>query len=159
MKKLFFLFIGIVFVFGFDLKDAKKYEQECNKGMIGSCELAAEIYGVYLKNYKKAIPLYEKSCKYGNSKACYNVGFLYENGKGVTQNYVKAAQFYKKACESDKGYAYACNNLAILYYSGKGVSKNYYKTYEYFIKAAKKGDSSAQKNLDILCREHPWACK
>ena len=125
MKKLFFLLIGIVFVFGFDLKDAKFYELACNNGDIKMCVAAAEIYDFYLKNYKKAVPLYEEACKHDNLK--FN--------------------------------SEACYNLGLLYFYGKGVSKNYYKAYEYWIKAAKKGNTKAQHNLDILCREHPWACK
>jgi len=47
-------------------------------------------------------------------------------------------------------------NTGILYSKSK---KNYIKAYEYYMKAAKLGDTVAQKNLDILCREHSWVCK
>ena len=46
------------------------------------------------------------------------------------------------------------NAGVIAYSSGDKI-----KSYQYFIKAAKLGDTQAQKNLDILCKESPWACK
>jgi TPR repeat protein len=47
-------------------------------------------------------------------------------------------------------------NAGLLYATSK---KNYIKAYEYFMKSAKLGNIHAQKGLDILCREHSWACK
>ena len=36
---------------------------------------------------------------------------------------------------------------------------DYIKAYEYWYKSAKLGNTSAQHNLDILCKEHSWVCK
>jgi len=47
-------------------------------------------------------------------------------------------------------------NIGILYADSK---KNYIKAYEYYMKAAKLEDTTAQRNLDILCRKHSWVCK
>ena len=47
-------------------------------------------------------------------------------------------------------------NIGVLYeYS----MHDYLKAYDYYIGAAQKGDMQAQKNLDILCRNHSWVCK
>ena len=48
------------------------------------------------------------------------------------------------------------NSAGFLYHNSK---KNYIKAYEYYMKAAKLGHIYAQDNLDILCRQHAWACK
>jgi hypothetical protein len=161
LKKFIFLLIGIVLVFGLDVKDAKEAEQKCNNGDMESCLVAAEIYDIDLKNYKKAVSLYEKACKYDNSilglEACNNLGVMYYKGVGVTQDYKKAVELYKKVC--DGGDMRGCFNLGTAYYFGRGVAKNYYKAYEYWQKAAKNGNRKAQHNLDILCSNHPWACK
>jgi len=45
---------------------------------------------------------------------------------------------------------------AVLYYSSK---KDYIKAYEYWMKSAKLGNTTAQSNLDVLCKEHSWVCK
>ena len=73
------------------------------------------------------------------------------------KDYAKAASLYKKAC--DAGCALGCNNLGALYVKGLGVPLNKIKAYQYWMKAARQGDAKAQHNLDILCRESPWACK
>jgi len=153
VKKLFFLMIGIVVLFGVNIK---KLENPCNKGNAASCGTVGELFYAY-KNYKKAAELFKKGCDLGNDLSCYGLGLLYAHGKGVKQDYKRAAELYKKACEN--GYINGCINIGLLYVYGKGVSKNYYKAYEYWQKAAKKGDSDAQHNLDILCSDHPWVCK
>ena len=33
------------------------------------------------------------------------------------------------------------------------------KAYEYYMKAAKLGNTIAQSNLSIMCKQNPWACK
>ncbi len=46
-------------------------------------------------------------------------------------------------------------NAGIIYISqGNKVS-----AYKYFMKAAKLGSIVAQENLNILCKQSPWACK
>ena len=72
-------------------------------------------------------------------------------------NYQKAVSLFKKACNA--GAAGGCNNLGVSYYKGQGVSLNRIKAYQYWMKAAKQGSAEAQHNLDVLCRESPWACR
>jgi len=48
------------------------------------------------------------------------------------------------------------SNTGVLYYSNE---KNYIKAYEYLTKAVKLGNAGAQRNLNILCRNHSWVCK
>ena len=106
-------------------------------------------------NYQKAASLFKKACDGGDALGCSNLGVMYETGLGVNQSYTKAASLYKKAC--DGGNATGCCNLGSLYYKGQGVPLNKIKAYQYWMKAAKEGDADAQDNLDVLCRESPWA--
>ncbi len=64
------------------------------------------------ENYTGVAHLFKKACDMGNIEGCLRLGYLYENGKGVTKNYTKAAQLYDKSC--DMGNAEGCNNLDIL---------------------------------------------
>ena len=48
-----------------------------------------------------------------------NVGLMYERGLGVTQSYVEAMTFYRKA--ADTGLPEAQYNLGTLYHNGYGV--------------------------------------
>jgi len=42
---------------------------------------------------------FKKSCDAGDAVGCSNVGLMYDRGQGVKQDYTKAMQFYKKACD------------------------------------------------------------
>ena len=69
----------------------------------------------------------------------------------------KALKILQKDYSNENEYiSYMYLNAGYLYYNSKG---NYVKAYEYFMKSAKLGNTDAQKDLDILCREHSWVCK
>jgi TPR repeat protein len=44
-----------------------------------------------------------KACDLNFSGGCYNLGFVYEKGKGVKQDDFKALKFYQKACDLNNG--------------------------------------------------------
>lgn len=62
--------------------------------------------------YAKAKKDFQKACDGGDADGCNNLGFLYENGKGVNRDYSKAKEFYGKAC--DGGYTMGCNDYTTL---------------------------------------------
>ena len=72
-------------------------------------------------------------------------GNMYENGKGVTQDYKEALKWYPKAAE--QGNAYGQNSLGIMYDSGHGVPKNHAEAVKWFSKAAEQGYADGQTNL------------
>ncbi|WP_149711749.1 tetratricopeptide repeat protein [Campylobacter concisus] len=50
----------------------------------------------------------EKACDSGNARGCSNLGFLYDEGQDVNQNFSTAKQYYSKAC--DLGLQLGCDN-------------------------------------------------
>ena len=84
----------------------------------------------------------------GNAEAMFNLGLLYANGQGVTQDYVRARDWYEKAAE--KGFPSAMGNLGVLYHNGQGVAQDYGKAREWYEKAAEKGFPRAMGNLGVL---------
>ena len=48
------------------------------------------------KDFPKAALLYEKGCNGGSALGCSLLGLMYEDGKGVKQDYVKATSLYEK---------------------------------------------------------------
>jgi TPR repeat protein len=141
----------------------KKYNNFSSKKEIAETQLAlAELYlfgdGVK-QNSKKALQLYEKAL-YSDEKimknnpgSTYNLARIYAN----SNNFKKAFPLYLNAAENGSIHAY--NNIGYCYSNGKGVKKDAIKAYTAYMKAAKQGDSTAQHNLDVLCKESPWACK
>jgi hypothetical protein len=70
---------------------------------------------------------------------------MFENGKGVAQDYAKAAEWYLLSAE--QGYMYAQNNIGVLYETGKGVAQDYAKAAKWYLLAAEQGNAWAQNNI------------
>ena len=81
----------------------------------------------------------------GNIKAMYDVGKLYERGRGVKKDITKAAEFFQKSASAGNPSAQA--RLGILYFEGRGVKQNYTKALSLLNSAANKNIPSAQFQL------------
>ncbi len=66
------------------------------------------------KDYNSAVQYYHKAAEQGYTRAQYNLGVCYENGRGVTKSITEAVKWYRKAAE--QGYARAKENLRRLGY-------------------------------------------
>ncbi len=77
-----------------------------------------------------------------------NLGYLYEEGKGVAQDYEKALEWYRKG--ADLGNAAAESGLAGMYRDGKGVAKDLKKAIELYRRSAEHGNKYAEKELELL---------
>jgi TPR repeat protein len=63
----------------------------------------------------------------GSAMEQYEVGFCYEEGDEVPQDYVQAARWYQKS--ADQGFAAAQYSLGMLYEKNLGVQQNYERAY------------------------------
>lgn len=90
---------------------AKIKSSDCIKNNVDICVAKADrLYN--LKSYKKALPIYKKSCGSGNLKSCVALGDLYHNGQGARKNVIIAAKLYEKACNNGESLGCeALNNL------------------------------------------------
>ncbi|MDP6371637.1 MAG: hypothetical protein QF634_03895 [Vicinamibacterales bacterium] len=59
----------------------------------------------------------------GDADAQNNLGFMYDFGEGVPQNYAEAARWFRLA--ADQGQAGAQNSLGFMYANGRGVPQDY----------------------------------
>ena len=84
----------------------------------------------------------------GKPGSQYNLGLLYQEGKGVRQDYSKAIEWYEKS--ANQGYSDAQYNLGLLYQEGKGVRQDYPKAIKWYEKSANQGYSSAQHALGVI---------
>jgi len=69
---------------------------------------------------------------------------------------LKSIKMQKDAGEVEKNLHIDYLNAGVLY---RYSAKDKIKAYQYYMKSAKLGDTTAQSNLDNLCKESPWACK
>ena len=87
----------------------------------------------------------QKACDGGNTLGCVMLGAMYEEGKGVKQDYLKAAELYKKAC--DGGNARGCGWLGMMHEEGEGVKQNKSKAKELYGKAC-------DMKLQLVCEQY-----
>jgi len=99
-------------------------------------------------NYARALALLHPLANQGTAKAQNYLGWLYEEGKGVTQDYQEAAKWYRLAAK--QGYAAAQDNIGYFYHMGKGVVQDYKEAVKWYRLAAEQGDVDAQNNLGIM---------
>ena len=84
----------------------------------------------------------------GDAAAASHLGWFYDGGKGVPQDYAEAEKWYLKA--ADQGYAKAEFNLGVLHEFGRGAPVDYVAAVRWYRKAADQGLANAQYNLGIL---------
>ena len=92
----------------------------------------------------------EELVKQGDASAMTRLGFMYDSGQGVSQNFEKAKELYEQA--ANLGNAGAMNNLGTMYYCGQGVSQDFSKAQELYEKSANLGSAYAMVNLGIMYR-------
>lgn len=117
------------------------------------------------QDFATAAKMFQIAASRGNIRAQYNLGFMYDEGKGVIQDYVEAVRWYKMAAL--QGHIAAQINLGLMYSEGRGVVKNYKESVRWYKLASQQGDSDAQYNLgrnyyfgqgvkQDLIRAHMW---
>src|SRR5450756_1554132 len=81
----------------------------------------------HAKDFAKAASLYTPLAKQGNADAQTELGVMYDNGQGVTQDYKEAVKWFQLA--ANQGNAEAQANLGVKYDKGQGVPQDYALAY------------------------------
>ena len=96
-------------------------------------------------DYAAAIREWGPLAAQGDSAAQFNIGNMFDFGKGVKEDNVQAVYWYNKAAEQDNANAqYA---LGWMHENGEGVSVDLVKAYTWYKKAADQDHAAAQTNL------------
>lgn len=99
-------------------------------------------------DYAGAFREWEPLAKSGDSAAQFNLGLLYYDGRGATQNYSEALRWFRRA--ADQGYARAQLNLGAMYGVGKGVGRDYVQAYKWLSICAASGNNSCVQQRDLV---------
>jgi len=99
-------------------------------------------------NFDTAAKIFKELAEQGDPDAQTNLGFMYEEGQGVLQDYAEAVKWYRLAAEQDD--VVAQYNLGFMYEMGKGVLQDYAEAVKWYRLAADQGDASAQTNLGFM---------
>ena len=84
----------------------------------------------------------------GDALSQFSLGFMYDNGWGVPQDYAEAVKWYRKAAEQED--AKAQYNLGQMYRLGYGVQRDDDEAVRWFHRAADQGDAKAQYYLGFM---------
>ena len=76
------------------------------------------------------------------------LGYLYENGKGVPQDYKEALKWFRLAAE--QGVTEAQFGLGLMYAHGRGVPQDVKEALKWYRLAAEKGNAAARKMIKKL---------
>lgn len=112
-------------------------------------KIADEAYEA--KDYAKAMKYYLYAAEKNNDVAQCQIGTMYRNGEGVTQDNSIAMKWYLKSAEQGNVLAQFC--LGAMYYIGQGVAKDYAEAFKWYHKAAEQGNDSAMWSV-ALCYEN-----
>jgi localization factor PodJL len=93
------------------------------------------------------VPLRE-AAEAGDSKAIFEVGSRYADGRGVKTDMKKAAEWYTKSAEM--GFAPSQYRIGNFYEKGLGVTRDVAKAKTWYQMAAAQGNASAMHNLAVL---------
>lgn len=85
----------------------------------------------------------------GSPHEQYDLGMLYQMGKGVPKDNAEAMNWYRKAAE--RGEALAQLALGQGYEYGQGVPRDFEEAARWYHKAAGQGNAVAQKALGVSC--------
>ena len=94
--------------------------------------------------YEQWLPL----GKQGDMLIQFKLGVMYDQGKGVIQDYEEAFKWYYLSAE--QGFANAQYNLGSMYAKGEGVAKDEILSYLWWNIAGSSGHSKAELNKAIL---------
>ena len=87
----------------------------------------------------------------GDAGAQFNLGLMYDLGRGVPQDYAQAVKWYRLA--ANQGYASAQANLGNMYYLGQGVPKDYVLAYMWRNLAAAGASDADIRELAVKARD------
>ena len=114
-------------------------------------------------DYATALREFKALAAQGQIVAQNNLGVMYDNGQGVTQDDAQAVKWYRLAAEqgdagaqfnlrlaAEQGDAGAQFNLGFRYHNGEGVTQDYAQAVKWYRLAAEQGVAGAQTNLGVM---------
>lgn len=115
-------------------------------GFMGPFELAAS--QISAADEKHTYVFHNNLVDEDSSLGQYWLGLKYIDGDGIPQDFLKAADIFRKSAA--RGYAPAQYNLGVMFLNGQGVNQDHSQAIFWFEMAAAQGDANAQNNLGFM---------
>ena len=128
-----------------DLKQAKYWFQKAADQNYAGGIHNLGMLELLQKNYKQALPYFEKGESLNHPESINILGVYYSEGIVFEQDYKKALEYFRQAVKYDD--ASAQFNIGQAYYYGDGVEKDYKEAFTWYIKSSNQGYSLATIQL------------
>ncbi len=103
-------------------------------------------WGAYQQgDFATALTVWRPLAEAGDARAQFNLGIMFDQGRGVARDRESAILWWRKA--SEQGMARAMHNLANIYISGEGAAPDYEEALKWLRLAAEKGLARSQYTL------------
>ncbi len=89
-----------------------------------------------------------ESCRQGKAAKCTDLGYSYQMGLGVRQDYARSLSLYSLGC--DNGNATGCSNLGFMYDKGLGLGKNPKMAIQLYEQGCDQGSALGCSNLGTM---------
>ena len=117
-------------------------------GMSASADFQKGLTAYESGDYATALREWYPLAEQGVAESQYNLGVMYDKGRGVPQDYKTAVKYYRLAAK--QGIASAQLNLGLMYEIGQGVPQDYKTAAKWYRLAAEQGNADAQTNLGVM---------
>lgn len=130
---------------------AKKWYQAASTGFPEALTALSFVFDTVDNDYASARNFASLSANKAEPIGQYNLGLIYEYGKGIPEDAQKAFEYYQQAANA--GYAPAMTQLAGLYLKGSMGSSSPDKALEWYKKAAELGDVQALYQMGVFAEK------
>ena len=117
----------------------------------GSITLSKEELSAAQKgDFKTAFKEWKPSAEQGNKFSQYNLGVLYNLGRGVSQDYKEAFKWF--SLSTQQGHEVAQRELGVMYYKGVGTIQDYIYAHMWLNISASNGYELSLENRDLVAK-------
>jgi len=131
-----------------DYAEAKKWYSSAKSTYAPAAVALGFIYDTVDDDYQKAMAGYQLAVDKEDPIAQFNLGLIYEKGKGQPVDFVKATKMYLQAAA--QGHAQAMVQLAGLYFNGSAGPRDQEQALQWYKKAAALNNRDALYHLGLL---------
>ena len=103
--------------------------------LVSAAPFEAGLNAMDREHYATAFRAWKKLADQGAAEAQNNIGYLYEQGRGVKQSYARAIEWYEKAAAQNLAEAH--HNLGMLAFEGYGMRQDYLAAKRHFTAAGR----------------------
>lgn len=116
--------------------------------LVSAAPFEAGLNAMDREHYATAFRAWKKLADQGVAEAQNNIGYLYEQGRGVKQSYARAIEWYEKAAAQNLAEAH--HNLGMLAFEGYGMRQDYLAAKRHFTTAGELDQSDAEYMLGLI---------